>query len=105
MKNITVQELKSKMDLNEPYQLIDIREIYEVEQGSINGEHIPMGEVLNNLDKIRKDVPVIIHCRAGSRSANVVRYLEAEFGLNNLYNLEGGIMAWKNQIDPTITVG
>ncbi len=93
------------MDLNEPYQLIDIREIYEVEQGSINGEHIPMGEVLNNLDKIRRDIPVIFHCHAGSRAVNMVRYLESELNFTNLYNLEGGIMAWKNEIDPSINLG
>lgn len=105
MKNITVQELKRKRDNNEPHQLIDIREIYEVERGNIGGIHIPMGDVLVNLSILEKEIPVIIHCHAGLRAMNMVRYLESEYGFLNLYILEGGILAWKNEIDPTITVG
>ena len=60
MKTISVEELKAKFDNSENFQLIDIREDYELELACIGGDHIPMGEVRNNLDKIRKDIPVII---------------------------------------------
>ncbi|MFN5628614.1 MAG: rhodanese-like domain-containing protein [Bacteroidota bacterium] len=105
MKEITVQELKLKKDNNEKFQLIDVREEYEVEVGTIGGTHIPMGEILNHLDELSKDIPVIIHCRSGARSAAVVNALEQQHGFTNLYNLKGGITAYANEIDANIKVG
>lgn len=101
MKEITVTELKTKIDSNEPHQLIDVREPYEIEICEIGGEAIPMGEIMQNLDRINKDVPVIIHCRSGKRSAAIVNALEAN-GFNDCYNLVGGILAWANEIDNTL---
>ncbi|MDQ3191829.1 MAG: rhodanese-like domain-containing protein [Bacteroidota bacterium] len=102
MQELTVQELKSMMDKKTDFQLIDIRELHEVETASIGGLHIPMGEVMDNLDKIAKDKPVVIHCKSGGRSGNMVNLLSSQFGFNNLYNLQGGILAWSNQIDPSV---
>ena len=102
MKEITVQELKEKMDNKEDFQLIDVREAYEVEIATIGAEHIPMGEIINRRDEISKDKPVIIHCRSGARSGNVINALEQNFGFSNLYNLKGGILAWANEIDDEI---
>jgi len=103
MKEITVQELKSKMDSQEDFQLIDIRESYEVDICEIGGEIIPMGEIIGATDKISKDKPVIIHCRSGKRSAAIVMHLENALGLNNLFNLKGGILAWADEVDPSLT--
>jgi rhodanese-related sulfurtransferase len=105
MKELTVQELKLKKDNNDKFQLIDVREEYEVEVGNIGGTHIPMGEILNHLDELSKDIPVIIHCRSGARSAAVVNALEQQYGFTNLYNLKGGITAYSNEIDANIKVG
>ena len=102
MQEITVQELKSMMDNKEDFQLIDVRELHEVETASIGGENIPMGEIINNIDRIDKNKPVVIHCRSGSRSGNVVNLLSKQYGFSNLYNLQGGILAWSDQIDPSI---
>jgi sulfur-carrier protein adenylyltransferase/sulfurtransferase len=104
MKEITVQELKALMDNKEDFQLIDVREQHEVDAANINGEHIPMGQVMNHLDKISKDKKVIIHCRSGARSGSVVQALETNFAYSNLYNLKGGIMAWAREIDPSMDV-
>lgn len=103
MKEITVSELKKMIDGKEDFQLIDVRETHELEICEIGGEHISMGEVMNNLDKISRDKKVIIHCRSGARSGAVVQALETQHGFNNLYNLKGGILAWANEIDPSIT--
>lgn len=103
MNSITVQELKQKIDNNEAYQLIDVREDYEYEAGHMNGEHIPMGTIADNMDKLAKDKPIIIHCRTGKRSASVIQYLESQ-GVSNLYNLEGGIVAWQESIDSSVEV-
>ena len=102
MKEITVSELKKLRDDNADVQLIDIREDYEVEISEMGGEHIPMGDIMDNLDKISKTKQVIIHCRTGARSAAICNSLERE-GFKNVYNLKGGINAWADEIDETIT--
>ena len=101
MKEITVSDLKSKLDNQEDIQLIDIREAYEQDICSIGGELIPMGEIMGSLDKISKDKPVILHCRSGKRSAAMVMHL-GTMGYDNLYNLKGGILAWSDEIDSSI---
>ncbi len=92
------------LDKGEDFQLIDVREPSEYELSNLKGELIPMGEVPNNVDKISKDKPVIIHCRSGARSARMCQYLEENFGFTNLYNLKGGIRAWAEEIDPSLPV-
>jgi len=102
MKEVTVQQLKQMMDAGEKFQLIDVREPYEVEICSIGAEHIPMGEVLTRTEEIKTDVPVIVHCRSGARSANVINALEMQKGFENLHNLKGGILAWADEIDDSL---
>jgi sulfur-carrier protein adenylyltransferase/sulfurtransferase len=101
MKEVTVQELKAKMNNGEDFQLIDVREPHEAEIAQIGGELIPMGEVMTQLDKISRDKTVIVHCRSGARSGSIVTALEAQ-GYNNVYNLKGGILAWAREIDPSV---
>jgi adenylyltransferase/sulfurtransferase len=102
MQEITVQQLKSMMDAKEDFQLIDVREEYEKDICQIGGELIPMGEVMDNTDKIAKDKKVVVHCRSGKRSATIIQALENERGYKNLYNLKGGILAWADEIDSSI---
>ncbi|MFN6039541.1 MAG: rhodanese-like domain-containing protein [Bacteroidota bacterium] len=102
MKEVSVQELKSMKDNSEDFQLIDVREEYEYDTCNLGGTLIPMGEVLENIEKISRDKKVVIHCRSGKRSATIVNALESQHGFSNLYNLAGGIMAWADQIDPTL---
>lgn len=103
MKEVTVQELKSMIDNNVTFQLIDVREPFEYEVSNLNGLNIPLVGVLVESDKISKDIPVIIQCRSGKRSAQAVMLLEQQ-GYTNLANLQGGILAWKEDIDPEIDV-
>ena len=98
MKEITVQELKQLMNDKKDFQLIDVREEYEFDEANMNGELIPMGEVMDNLDKISKDKQVVIHCRSGKRSATVINALESQHGYTNLYNLKGGILAYIEEV-------
>ncbi|HEY0670121.1 MAG TPA: rhodanese-like domain-containing protein [Sphingobacteriaceae bacterium] len=104
MKEITVEELKAKIDNNEDFQIIDVREPFEYEVSNIGGENIPLAGVLIEADKISKDKPVIIQCRSGARSAAAIMQLENQFGYTNLYNLKGGIIAWAAEIDPDMPV-
>lgn len=102
MKEITAQELKAKIDSGEDFQLIDVREDNERQFTHIGGDHIVMGTIVNNLDKIKKDKDVVIYCRSGSRSGQVVSFLEMNHGFKNLYNLSGGILGWADQVDDSI---
>jgi rhodanese-related sulfurtransferase len=102
MKEITVQQLKDLKDSNKDFQLIDVREEHEFDVSNLGGELIPLGTIIQNSEKISKDKQVIIYCRSGARSAAAVSQLEKQFGYTNLYNLKGGILAYANQIDPTL---
>ncbi|MBS1528191.1 MAG: rhodanese-like domain-containing protein [Bacteroidetes bacterium] len=104
MKEITVSELKEMMDNHEDFQLIDVREDFEYEMSNLGGELIPLGGILIEVDKIDKDKPVIVMCRSGRRSAAAIMQLEQQFGFTNLANLQGGILAWANEIDPSMQV-
>ena len=103
MKELDAKELKKMIDSKEDFQLIDVREDYEIEIVTLGGEHMPMGEVLTQADKIARDKKVVIHCRSGKRSAAVIQALETQHGFTNLYNLQGGILAYADQVDPSMT--
>jgi molybdopterin/thiamine biosynthesis adenylyltransferase/rhodanese-related sulfurtransferase len=102
MKEVTVQELKELKDKGAHFQLIDVREPHEVDICEIGGELIPQADIPLNVDKISRDKQVIIHCRSGARSGNMVKWLETNHGFTNLYNLKGGILAWAKEIDTTM---
>ena len=100
MKEVTVQELKDLMDSKTDFQLIDVREPHEYDICHLNGELIPMSDIPANVEKISKDKQVVIHCRSGKRSGDMLLWLEKNHGFTNLYNLKGGILAWAKEIDP-----
>jgi len=99
---VSVQQYKGWLEDDEDVQLIDVREPHEVEIAEMGGELIPLDTVLDNTDKISRDKKVVVHCRSGARSAKAIRQLQEKYGFENLYNLEGGILAWSEKIDETI---
>ena len=104
MKEVTVEQLKSKIDSKEDFQLVDVRESFEYEVSNLGGENIPLAGIVIEAGKISKDKPVIIQCRSGARSAAAVNQLEQQFGFDNLYNLKGGILAWAAEYDSDMQV-
>jgi adenylyltransferase/sulfurtransferase len=104
LKEITVQELRTLMEDRKDFELIDVREPYEYDIVNIRGTLIPKAEVLKHIAQIPRDKPVIIHCRSGKRSADVIRDLQKRYGYDNLYNLKGGILAWAKEIDKSLPV-
>lgn len=100
MQEVSVDELKEKIDNKEDFVLVDVREQNEFDICSLGGLEIPMSQIMARYQEIPKDKPVIIHCKSGKRSANVISALEQNFGYDNLSNLEGGILAWADEIDP-----
>ena len=102
---ITVQELKQKMDKNPNLQVLDVREPYEVQVGSISGTiKIPMNSVPMQLEELDITKEIIVHCKSGMRSARICEYL-AHNQFKNVSNVKGGIKAWSVEIDPTVSVG
>jgi molybdopterin/thiamine biosynthesis adenylyltransferase/rhodanese-related sulfurtransferase len=102
MKEVTVQELKALMDSGASFQLIDVREPHEYDICNLGGELIPQGEIPHHVASVAKDKQVILQCRSGARSGNMVQWLEKNHGFTNLYNLKGGILAWAREIDTTM---
>jgi rhodanese-related sulfurtransferase len=103
MNEISVQELKEKIDKGEDFQLIDVREDFEFETSNLGGQSIPLGGILIEAEKVSKNKPVVVMCRSGKRSAAAIMQLE-QHGYTNLYNLKGGILAWADEIDPNLSV-
>jgi adenylyltransferase/sulfurtransferase len=90
------------MDAREPFELIDVREAFEYEIARIDGAKLmPLGEVADRVDELQRERPIVVHCHSGRRSAEAVRLLQQR-GFANVYNLEGGIDAWSDQIDPNV---
>ena len=103
MKEVTVQELKQMLDSKEDFQLIDVREPYEYDICNLGGKLIPMGTILDHADEIPKEKTVVLHCRSGQRSKTAILNLEEKFGFRNLFNLKGGILAYADEIDHSLT--
>lgn len=99
MKEISATELQAWRERGEPHQLVDVREPYEAQLCSIGGELIPLGEIVARIGELRKDIPVVVHCRSGSRSAAVIHALATRYGFDNLVNLSGGILAFGREVD------
>lgn len=104
MNEISAKELKKMMDAHEDFLLVDVREDYEAQAANIGGKLIPMGTVMQHLDEIPKNKKVVVHCRSGKRSASVIQALEQQQGYTNLYNLKGGIIAYAQEVDPTLSI-
>jgi sulfur-carrier protein adenylyltransferase/sulfurtransferase len=99
---MSAHELKRKMDAREPFELIDVREAFEYEIARIDGARlIPLGEIAERADELQREQPIVVHCHSGRRSAEAVRQLQQR-GFANVYNLEGGIDAWSDEIDPSV---
>ena len=98
IKTISVGDLRQMMERREDVQLVDVREPEEKAEFDLGGELIPRGELLAEAQRIPRDRPVVLYCRTGVRSANGVAELEREFGYSNLYNLDGGILAWQREV-------
>ena len=94
--DITVNELKKRIESGEDLNLIDVREEYEYEADNIDGILIPLGELPERIDEIEgmKDQEVLVHCRSGKRSETAQRYLQSQ-GFINVRNVIGGMVAYR----------
>jgi adenylyltransferase/sulfurtransferase len=98
---LSVKELKRRIDAGEDVCLIDVREPYEYKIAQIGGKLIPQNEVPQRLAEIDRDREVIVHCRSGVRSQRIAEFLK-QAGYPRVVNLAGGILAWSEEIDPRV---
>jgi len=96
MEDITIDELKARIDQGEALHIVDVREEYEFDEFNIGAQLIPLGELSDRLDEIEdlKEAELIVHCRSGARSGRAKEYLESE-GFSKVRNLIGGMLAWQ----------
>jgi rhodanese-related sulfurtransferase len=100
MQNISVEELKARMDAGEKINLVDVREPQEQAEFNIGGILVPLGRVQRmQIDEIEnlKDKEVIVYCRSGNRSGMACSFLET-MGFSNVKNLTGGMLAWREKL-------
>ncbi len=118
MPEISVTELKARMDSGEKLVVLDVRDPHEWEISALEGSlRIPKGQIeaakndvlagrktrdLTVLAQIPTEGEVIVQCRSGVRSANSIKFLQEVGYKNKLVNLKGGILAWADEVDPSM---
>jgi adenylyltransferase/sulfurtransferase len=100
---ISVEELKRKLDAKENIFVLDVREPHEYPIANLGAPLIPVGTIESRIAEIaaHKNDEVIVHCRSGARSQKAALALKAA-GFTNVHNLTGGILAWADKIDPSM---
>lgn len=101
MTNISVEELKQRMDAGEKLHLLDVRQPEETSEFNIGGIAFPLGKIQSmqteDIENL-KDEEVICYCRSGNRSGMAALVLE-QLGFKNVKNLTGGMLAWREKFD------
>ncbi|HPG11406.1 MAG TPA: rhodanese-like domain-containing protein [Chitinophagaceae bacterium] len=99
MQNISVEELKARIDAGEKLNIVDVREPHENAEFNIGGHLIPLGQVQGmQIDDIEdlKEEELIVYCRSGNRSGQACMFLDM-LGFKNTKNLTGGMLAWQEK--------
>ena len=97
--DITVEELKRRLDAGDDVFVLDVREPHEYQICNINGHLIPLGDLPKRVNELDPNKEIVAHCRSGARSAKAADFLR-NAGFRNVHNLAGGILAWADKIDP-----
>ncbi len=96
--DISVQELRQKLEAGENFVFIDVREPWEYEEFNLGANLLPLGELMNRIWEFEdhKNDEIVVHCKSGARSGMAQQMLQAN-GFTNVRNVMGGIMAWQNE--------
>ena len=98
---ISVEELKRRLDAKEDFVLVDVREPHEYQICNLNGKLIPLNDLPVRVSELDPAKETVVHCRSGQRSARAVNFLR-QAGFGRVSNLSGGILAWADRIDPKV---
>ena len=96
-QEIDVTELKRRLDAQEDFVFVDVREPHEYEEFNLGAKLIPLGTIPDHLDEFQsKDADIVLHCRSGGRSGQAQRFLEQQ-GYTNVTNVKGGVLDWREK--------
>ena len=104
LPEMSATELKARLDGGDVIALVDVREEYEREIADlpeVGQKRIPLGRLMERTPELERELPLVLYCRSGSRSGFATSALLA-MGFTNVWNLKGGLLAWKEEVDPTI---
>ena len=98
---ITARELKARLDRGDDLYVLDVREPHEYQICNIKGHLLPLGELPRRVHELDSSREIVAHCRSGKRSAEAVDFLR-KAGFRKIHNLKGGILAWSDEVDPSV---
>ena len=98
---ITPRELKARLDSGDDLYILDVREPHEYQICNLGGHLIPLGELSRRAAELDSSKEIVAHCRSGKRSADAVDFLR-KAGFKKIWNLKGGILAWSDEVDPSV---
>jgi len=98
---ITPRELKSRLDHGDDIFILDVREPHEYQICNLKGHLIPLGELTRRVHELDSSREIVAHCRSGKRSTEAVDFLR-KAGFRKILNLKGGILAWSDEVDPSV---
>ncbi|MFZ3245325.1 MAG: molybdopterin-synthase adenylyltransferase MoeB [Candidatus Acidiferrales bacterium] len=98
---ITPKELKTRLDRGDDIYILDVREPHEYQICNLHGHLIPLGDLPKRVSELDSSREIVAHCRSGKRSADAVQFL-TQAGFRKIWNLKGGILAWSDEVDPSV---
>jgi molybdopterin/thiamine biosynthesis adenylyltransferase/rhodanese-related sulfurtransferase len=98
---ITPRELKARLDRGDDLFILDVREPHEFQICNLGGHLIPLGDLSRRANELDSSREIVAHCRSGKRSADAVEFLRRA-GFRKVLNLKGGILAWSDEVDPSV---
>ena len=98
---ITAKELKARLDRGDDIFILDVREPHEFQICNLQGKLIPLGELPRRVSELDSSHEMVVHCRSGKRSADAIQFLQ-KAGFKKLLNLKGGVLAWADEVDPSM---
>ncbi len=98
---VTPRELKARLDRGDNLFILDVREPHEYQICNLKGYLIPLGDLPKRVSELDSSREIVAHCRSGKRSADAVEFLQ-KAGFRKIWNLKGGILAWSDEVDPSV---
>lgn len=101
---ISVNEFDKLLKENSDFQLVDVREQYEYNICKLNSVHIPMADIISRMGEIDMNKRICVLCKTGKRAEAVANLLETDFDFKDVMVVDGGIMAYAEQIDNNLEI-
>ena len=104
MQFLNAEELHDLLKHSKEYMILDIRETYEYAVCNLNSLNIPMGELIDRKSELPDNKKIVLMCRSGKRAEAAANLLTTEFNMSNIFVLAGGILAWRDCVEPNLNL-